>query len=108
MHHLTKHEELTLLSIVKLKNNAYGVSIRQKITEITGKSINYGSLCNTIYSLVKRGLIQSKESLPESVQGGRRKVLYFITDEGKNALKFAYEIQKTAWSGISDIIYEGE
>ncbi|MFC1725106.1 PadR family transcriptional regulator [candidate division KSB1 bacterium] len=105
MYELTKHEELILLSIAKLAGNAYIVTIRKDINEITGKSINYGSLCNTLSSLVKKGYLDSKESEPLSEKGGRRKVLYFLSNEGKKALKHAYEIQKTAWNGISSIIY---
>jgi len=98
---LTKHEELVLLSIWKLKDNVYTVPIRKKIKEITGKELNYGSLCNTLYLLVKKGFVESQESEPESVKGGRRKVLYHLTSEGKEALKSAFEIQKRAWSGFN-------
>ncbi|MFC1564567.1 PadR family transcriptional regulator [candidate division KSB1 bacterium] len=104
MYELTKHEELILLSILKLTGNAYIVTIRKNIGEITGRSINYGSLCNTLYSLVRKGFIKSEESEPQAQQGGRRKVLYHLTTEGKNALKNAYEIQKLAWNGMERII----
>ena len=76
--HLTKHEELILLTICKLKEDAYGVPIRKQIMELTGRSINYGSLCNTLYGLVKKGLITSQESQPQPQKGGRRKVIYSI------------------------------
>ena len=105
MYELTKHEELILLSIAKLTGNAYIVTIRNNIKEITGKAINYGSLCNTLSSLVKKGYLDSKESEPSSEQGGRRKVLFFLSDEGKNAPRYAYEVQKTAWDGVSAFIY---
>ncbi len=48
MYELTKHEELILLSIWKLSGDAYIVTIRKHIKEVTRKSINYGSLCNTL------------------------------------------------------------
>ena len=104
MYELTKHEELILLSIAKLTGNAYIVTIRNNIKEITGKAINYGSLCNTLSSLAKKGYLDSRESKPLSEKGGRRKVLYFLSDDGKKALKHAYEIQKTAWGGIAAYI----
>jgi len=104
---LTKHEELILLAICKLKEDAYGVPIRQHIMVLTGKPINYGSLCNTLYSLVKKGLITSQESKPQAQKGGRRKVIYSITLEGKRALKHAYEIHKQAWRDISEYVFEG-
>ena len=105
MHELTKREELVLLSIVKLKKNAYGVTIKKNIRELTGKSINYGSLNNTLYSLIRKGVIESTESSPLAQQGGRRKVLYSLTPEGNQALKHVYTIYEQAWEGISEIIF---
>ncbi len=104
MYKLTKHEELLLLSILKLSGNAYIVSLRAHIKAVTGKSINYGSLCNTLSALIRKGHVESQESDPVPRQGGRRKVMYSLTGEGKKALKQAYEIQKLAWDGLSDLI----
>lgn len=103
---LTKHEELLLLAVFKLKENAYIITLRRHIKDITGKSINYGSLCNTLSALIKKGYISSRESVPEPRQGGRRKVLYSLTPEGRKALKKAYEIQKLAWEGVEKSIME--
>jgi len=108
MFDLTKNEELILLSIGKLSGNAYIVTIRKNLTEVTGKSFNYGSLCNTLSSLARKGLIISKNSAPKAQQGGRRKVLYFLTNEGKNALKHAYEIHKVVWNGANNFIFDVE
>ena len=104
MYELTKHEELILLSILKLQGNAYIVTLRRHIKEISGKSINYGSLCNTLSALIRKGYIKSEESNPVPRQGGRRKVLYSLTFEGKRALKQAYKIQKLAWAGLIESI----
>lgn len=108
MYELTKHEELILLSILKLRGNAYIVTLRRHIKEITGKSINYGSLCNTLSALIRKGYIKSKESDPVPRQGGRRKVLYSLTVEGKRALKQAYKIQKLAWDGLVELIVKSD
>ncbi|MFC1492330.1 PadR family transcriptional regulator [candidate division KSB1 bacterium] len=104
MYELTKHEEFILLSVCKLIGNAYIVTIRKEISELTGKSINYGSLCNTLYSLVRKGYIRSQESEPQAQQGGRRKVMYHLTTQGKKALQHTYEIQKHAWDGVKGTI----
>ncbi len=108
MYDLTKHEELILISIWKLKNNAYGVTIKNDFIDTTGKSITYGSLCKTLYKLVQKGYIESNESTPVSQQGGRRKVMYYLTYDGKTALKHAYKVQKSAWNSISDLFIEFE
>jgi DNA-binding PadR family transcriptional regulator len=104
MYELTRHEELILLSVLKLGENAYIVTLRRHIKEISGKAINYGSLCNTLSALIRKGYIKSKESDPVSKQGGRRKVLYSLTDEGKRALKNSYQIHKRAWDGLIESI----
>ncbi len=108
MYKLTKHEELILLATLKLKENAYIVTLRGLIREITGRSINYGSLCNTLSALIRKGYIKSKESDPVSRQGGRRKVLYSVTAEGKRALKQAYDIQQRAWEGLIELIVKSD
>jgi PadR family transcriptional regulator PadR len=106
MHELTKNEELVLLAIWKLKGNAYGVTIRESIKKITGRALNFGSLYNTLYLLVREGLIESRESEPLSQQGGRRKVLYTLTREGERALSEAQKIHKRAWGDVPDFALE--
>ena len=108
MYELTKHEELILLAILKLRENAYIVTLRRHIKEITGRSINYGSLCNTLSALIRKGYIKSRESDPLPRQGGRRKVLYSLTAEGKRALKQAYKIQQRAWKGLIELIVKSD
>ena len=97
---LTKNEELILLAIGKLRGKAYIVTIRKNLAETIGKSFNYGSLCNTLASLGRKGFIISQNSAPKAKQGGRRKVLYFLTEEGKKALLHAYKVQNIAWSNV--------
>jgi PadR family transcriptional regulator PadR len=106
MYELTKNEELVLLSIWKLKDNAYGVTIRENLKKITGKTLNYGSLYNTLYLLVRRGFVESRESSPLFKKGGRRKVLYSMTREGKKALSKAQKVHKLAWDDVPDYAFE--
>ena len=100
---LTRNEELILLSIWKLKSNAYGVTIRENFKTVTGKTLNYGSLYNTLFRLAQRGLVENNESEPLSQKGGRRKILYCLTSLGEKALFEARKIQKLAWEGLPDI-----
>ena len=100
---LTRNEELILLAIWKLGDNAYGVTIRQSFKHVTGKTLNYGSLYNTLYRLAQRGFVATKESPPLSRQGGRRKILYALTSLGEKALAEAQKIQKLAWGEIPDL-----
>lgn len=103
MYELTRNEELILLSIWKLKDNAYGVTIRANFKTVTGKALNYGSLYNTLYRLAHRGFLTTSESTPLSRQGGRRKILYTLTSQGEKALAEAQKIQKLAWGEFPEL-----
>ncbi len=102
---LTRNEEWILLSIWKLKENAYGVTIRQSFKRITGKTLNFGSLYNTLYRMVQRGLVSSGESDPQARPGGRRRILYMLTEAGDKALAEAQETQRSAWSDVPDFAF---
>ena len=106
MYDLTRNEELILLFIWKLKDNAYGVSIRECFKRVSGKTLNYGSLYNTLYLLVRRGFVRSRESETLPKQGGRRKILYSLTPEGVKALQKAQKIQQLAWGDVPDFVFE--
>ncbi len=103
MYELTKNEELILLIVYRLKGNAYGVTIRSLFRDITSRDINFGSMYNTLYLLVRRGFIVSEQSEPSARKGGKRKKMYTLTPAGMNALKAAQDIQKQAWKGMPDL-----
>ena len=100
---LTRNEELILLSIWKLAGNAYGITIRADMKKVTGKTLNYGSLYNTLFRLAQRGFVTTRESAPLSRQGGRRKILYTLTLNGEKALAEAQKIHKLAWGKVPDL-----
>ena len=108
MQELSKNEELILLSIWKLKDDAYGVTIRKSVMEITSKTLHYGSLYNTLDLLARKGLVVSKKSEPKAEKGGRSKILYNVTTEGKKALNYAREMQQSAWSDIPEYAFKSE
>ena len=56
---LSRWEEIYLLSILELKDNAYGVSIKKKVLEKTGKELSYGGLYFSLGQLVKKGFVES-------------------------------------------------
>jgi len=101
MKELSKSEELCLLTIWRLRDNAYGVTIRRKIAELTGKQYTYGTLYSLLDQLVNKEYAVKFEGEPTNERGGRRKLLYKITTEGIEALKHSYEMQQVVWNGIT-------
>ena len=51
---VTLHEQIHLLSIYRLGDQAYGVPIRGQVMDVTGKNLHYGTLYNTLDKLVKK------------------------------------------------------
>ena len=100
MRELSKAEEIYLITIYRLKDNAYGVSVREKISELTGKMYTYGTLYGILDQLVHRGYVSKIEGEPSPERGGRRKLFYRLTPTGLKALKSSYAVQQSLWGGI--------
>jgi PadR family transcriptional regulator PadR len=103
MRDLTKAEETLLLAILRLKDNAYGVAIKQHIQKTTGKALPYGTIYFILEQLVKKGYVKrfTGESKPE--RGGRSRIYCTLTPDGSMALKHAYKIQQKIWDGYAEL-----
>jgi len=106
MANLTRNEEIVLVGILRLRTNAYGVSIKSQIQELTGEDWNYGLLYCTLDQLVRKGCLIKKEGQPLPERGGRRKIFYSISASGRRALADAYELKETLWEGIVPGLFE--
>jgi DNA-binding PadR family transcriptional regulator len=101
---LSRWEEVYLLSIWELKDNAYGVTIKKKVSNKTGTILSYGGLYFMLAQLVKKGLVSKSAGEPTNKRGGRRKYYYSLTKKGKKALQATYEHQKSLWKNVSEPI----
>jgi DNA-binding PadR family transcriptional regulator len=90
---LTIFEQIILASIITLKGDAYGVSIRKKAKDLSGKSIMYGSLYNILDQLHRKGYVTRAKKRPPSNEGGHEKIFYAVTPSGMKALQKAQAIQ---------------
>ena len=61
---LTVPEEMLLTAIWRLRDRAYGVTIRCKIEEVTGRDIGYGTLYNILAQLHRKGYVSRSRSVP--------------------------------------------
>jgi PadR family transcriptional regulator, regulatory protein PadR len=102
MKELTVFEEIILTAILRLKDDAYGVSIRKKADQVAGKDFIYGTLYNTLDQLVRKGHIAKRQGSPTPERGGRGKIFYTLTPEGLQALADARALHARIWNGIGD------
>lgn len=100
---LSRSEEILLIAIWRLSGNAYGVSIRELVSELTGQEWTLGAIYVPLEKLARKEYVIKYDSSPTSQRGGRSKCLYELTDEGKKALKEIREVQESLWKDISKI-----
>ena len=108
MSELSKNEEMILLAVWRLKDNAYGVTIRREVADETGKKIHYSCLYNNLDLLIRKHLVEVQESTPEAVRRGRREKLYYLTHSGFKILKSAQKIYISMWEDIPGLAFENE
>lgn len=84
--HLGEFEQLVLLGILRLKNNAYGMRIRREIEERAGRIISIGALYLTLERLEAKGFIRSELGDVTPERGGRAKRFFDLTAAGSEAL----------------------
>lgn len=97
MKDLTLTEEIVLLAVWRLKEDAYGVAIRKELSESTRRIFPYGTLYSVLDKLTQKGLITKSSSDPMPKRGGRRRFYYSVTPEGISALKKALELKRLIW-----------
>ena len=103
---LTRTEELALLAVWRLGDDAYSLLIRELISEIAGHQWSLGSIYTPLERLSKRGMVTSHatDSTPE--RGGRRKRVYRLTKKGREALIYMREFERAMWTGVTPLALE--
>jgi len=98
---LSKQEEQILLAVLKLDDEAYGVPIRNYLKEVTKQNISIGGIYVPLDRMVRKGYLDSNQSLPKPERGGMSRRYYKLTAEGVKALKRAREVHDKLWEGLS-------
>jgi PadR family transcriptional regulator, regulatory protein PadR len=95
--YLGEFEELVLLTVATLGDEAYGVSIKEDIENRTDRSLSIGALHSTITRLEEKGFIKSWLGEPTQERGGRRKRFFELTHQGKVALHHMKDLRDELW-----------
>ncbi len=101
---LTRADEILILAILRLKENAYGTTIIKEVKKRTGKELTFGSLWVSLDSLYKRGMINKRLADDTPLRGGRKKIYYTLTISGVKALQEARKIQTSLWQGVPRLL----
>lgn len=99
---LSRPEELVLLAVWKLREDAYCVPIREFLNRITSKTWSFGSVYDPLNRLEKKGLLESYLCGPTKARGGRSKRIYQVTSAGRRELGEIRALQQAVWEEVPD------
>jgi PadR family transcriptional regulator, regulatory protein PadR len=104
--YLGEFEEIVLLAVGILNDEAYGVSIRKEIEDQTGREVNIGAVHTALHRLEEKGYLKSKFGEASEVRGGKRKRLFTLTSAGIRSLRQAQEVRLQMWSQLPQVILQ--
>jgi len=96
-------EELVLLTIAALVNDAYSVAICDDLKVRTGREAKLGVVHAVLNRLEEKGLVKSVLGEATQTRGGKRKRYYTVTNAGKSALIRSKEVRDQLWSLIPNM-----
>jgi DNA-binding PadR family transcriptional regulator len=90
--YLGEFEHIVLLALVRLGDDAYGVTVRQEIELRTQRTASIGAVYATLDRMEAKGLVQSRIGEPTSARGGRAKRHFRIASHGLTAVNRTHEV----------------
>lgn len=98
---LTDLEQLLLLSVLRLGDEALGADMQAELEERAHRSVSIGSIHVTMARLEERGLVSSEKTPPRAVRGGKARRVYSVTPEGRRALEWSRRLLDDMWEGLA-------
>ncbi len=80
-------EQVLLLAIIRVGENAYGVPIRDEVLRCTGRELALGTIYKTVGRLEEKGFVTARTGAPTPVRGGRRTRCYTVTAAGRRGVR---------------------
>jgi DNA-binding PadR family transcriptional regulator len=94
-------EQLVLLAILRLGNEAYGMEIREEIEKQTGRDVSYGAVYTTLDRLATKAYVAHELGDPTPERGGRARKYFRVEPSGREALRDTRRALAVMWEGVS-------
>ena len=94
-------EQHLLLAILRLRPNAYGISLHEELEKRTCKNYSFGSIYAALERIENKGMVTKMEGEPTEKRGGRRKLYFDITAKGQTSLSNSLKALDAMRSGIA-------
>lgn len=103
--YLGELEELILLTVGALVENAYGVAVMDEIERQTDRRLNISAVHSVLKRLESKGLVKSEMGGATNERGGRRKRFFKLTIQGKKALEDSMQVRSSLYQQIPGISF---
>lgn len=97
---LGEFEQLVLLALIRLGDEAYGMSVRRELEARAGRDVSIGAVYATLDRLESKGLVRSRIGDPSADRGGRAKRCFIITGAGARALERSQQALRQMLDGL--------
>lgn len=104
--YLGEFEELVLLSVGILFDDAYGLAIVDELEKQTGRNVMISSVHKSLVRLEEKGYLKSRMGGGTETRGGRDKRLYTLTHAGKKVLSESRELRNDMWKQVPKMVWE--
>ena len=105
--HLGEFEELVLLTVGILFEDAYSLAIMDELKSQTGRKIILSSVHKALVRLEEKGYLTSQMGGATETRGGRPKRLYSLTQSGVKVINQTKELRNNMWNQVPKIVWEG-
>ena len=100
---LGEFEELVLLTVIVLQEEAYGVAIKRDLEERLNSRLSVGSIQSALKRMEEKGFLESEFGEATPRRGGKRKRIYSATPNGHRVLAEMKEVRAGLWAAISSL-----
>jgi PadR family transcriptional regulator PadR len=97
-------EQVLLLAVLRLGDDAYAVSVREEILRCTGRGVSRGSIYITLDRLETKGYLKSRLADPTPERGGRAKRYYALRPRALEALRESRRALVALWRGLEGVL----
>lgn len=99
--YLGEFEHVVLLALLRLGDEAYGVTVRQEIALRTGRDVSVGAIYATLGRLETKGFVRSRVGAPTAERGGRAKRHFRVTAKGIAIVERTHDALRRMADGLS-------
>ena len=97
---LGEFEQLVLLALAQLGDDAYGVAVKHEIARRTRRATTFGTVYSTLARLEEKGFVVARIGEPTPERGGRRKKYFAISPAGRRAVQRSLRALRTMARGL--------